>query len=446
VARGGGVFAGARRPRLNASAAAARPADLAGWLAYLETLHPNAIALGLDRVRAVLARLDAPIACPVVTVTGTNGKGSTAAMLEAMLRAAGYRTGLYTSPHLMRYTERVRLDGREAADEAMLAALNAVEDARAAGGTAEPLTYFEFGTLAALWLFARHASDALVLEVGLGGRLDAVNVVDADVAIVTSVDLDHRDWLGDTRESVGREKAGIFRAGRPAICGDADPPRSLVDEARRVGARLLVAGRDFAALPEGTQWRYRGPVSERYGLPVPALRGRYQLDNAACAITALDALRDRLPVSANAIREGLVGVELAGRFQVLPGRPTRVLDVAHNPHAARALAACLASMGYHRETHAVLGMLADKDIDGVVAALRGQVDRWTVATLPGPRGASAEALAAALVRAGVPDDRVRTAPDIAAAWRVARDAAGEADRIVAFGSFLTVAAVLATER
>jgi dihydrofolate synthase/folylpolyglutamate synthase len=265
VARGGGVFAGPGRPRLNASAAFARPADLAGWLAYLETLHPSAIALGLDRVRAVLARLDAPIACPVITVTGTNGKGSTAAMLEAMLRAAGYRTGLYTSPHLMRYNERVRLDGREAGDAAMLAALNAVEDARAAGGPAVPLTYFEFGTLAALWLFARHASDALVLEVGLGGRLDAVNVVDADVAIVTSVDLDHRDWLGDTRESVGREKAGIFRAGRPAICGDADPPRSLLDEARRVGARLLVAGRDFAALPEGTQWRYRGPGSERYG-------------------------------------------------------------------------------------------------------------------------------------------------------------------------------------
>jgi dihydrofolate synthase/folylpolyglutamate synthase len=446
VARGGGLFAGPGRPRLNASAAFDRPADLAGWLAYLETLHPSAIALGLDRVRAVLARLDAPIACPVITVTGTNGKGSTAAMLEAMLRADGYRTGLYTSPHLMRYNERVRLDGREAGDEAMLAALNAVEGARAAGGLAVPLTYFEFGTLAALWLFARHAGDALVLEVGLGGRLDAVNVVDADVAIVTSVDLDHRDWLGDTRESVGREKAGIFRAGRPAICGDVDPPRSLVDEAQRVGARLLVAGRDFAALPEGAQWRYRGPGSERYGLPVPALRGRYQLDNAACAITALDALRDRLPVSANAIREGLVGVELAGRFQVLPGRPTRVLDVAHNPHAARALATCLASMGYHRETHAVLGMLADKDIDGVVAALRGQVDRWTVATLPGPRGASAEALAAALARAGVPEDRIRTAPDVATAWRVARDAAGEADRIVAFGSFLTVAAVLATER
>jgi dihydrofolate synthase/folylpolyglutamate synthase len=397
-------------------------------------------------VRAVLARLDVAIACPVITVTGTNGKGSTSAMLEAMLRAAGYRTGLYTSPHLMRYNERVRLDGREAGDDELVRALNVVEDARTAVGEAVPLTYFEFGTLAALWLFARSAPDALVLEVGLGGRLDAVNAVDADVAVVTSVDLDHRDFLGDTRESVGGEKAGIFRAGRAAVCGDRDPPRALVDAAARIGARLLVAGRDFDAIAEGTQWRYRGPGGDRYGLPHPALRGRYQLDNAACAITALDALRDRLPVSANAVREGLVGVELAGRFQVLPGRPTRVLDVAHNPHAARALADALGSMGFHPRTLAVFAMLADKDVDGVVAALRDRVDAWYVAPLPGPRGASGEALAAALGRAGVPADRIVVERDVAQAWRAARSAAHEADRIVALGSFLTVAAVSATER
>jgi dihydrofolate synthase/folylpolyglutamate synthase len=402
--------------------------------------------MGLDRVRAVLARLDVAVPCPVITVTGTNGKGSTSAMLEAMLRAAGYRTGLYTSPHLMRYHERVRLDGREATDDELVQALNVVEDARIAGDAPVPLTYFEFGTLAALWLFARGAPDVLVLEVGLGGRLDAVNVIDADVAIVTSVDLDHRDFLGDTRESIGREKAGIFRAGRVAVCGDRDPPRALVDAAARIGARLLVAGRDFDAIAEGTQWRYRGPGGDRYGLPHPALRGRYQLDNAACAITALDALRDRLPVSANAVREGLVGVELAGRFQVLPGRPTRVLDVAHNPHAARALADALGSMGFHPRTLAVFAMLADKDVDGVVAALRDRVDAWYVAPLPGPRGASGEALAAALGRAGVPADRIVVERDVAHAWRAARSAAHEADRIVALGSFLTVAAVSATER
>jgi dihydrofolate synthase/folylpolyglutamate synthase len=346
----------------------------------------------------------------------------------------------------MRYHERVRVNGADADDEALLRAFGVVEDARTAGGEPIPLTYFEFGTLAALWLFARERLDALVLEVGLGGRLDAVNAVDADVAVVASVDLDHRDWLGDTRESVAREKAGIFRAGRVAVCGDRDPPQALRDEAARIGARLLVAGRDFDAIAEGTQWRYRGPGGDRYGLPHPALRGRYQLDNAACAITALDALRDRLPVSANAVREGLVGVELAGRFQVLPGRPTRVVDVAHNPHAARALAAALGTMGYHPRTLAVFAMLADKDIDGVVAAMRDRVDAWYVAPLPGPRGASGDALAAALARAGVPAERVSVERDVAHAWRAARGDAGEADRIVAFGSFLTVAAVLATER
>lgn len=431
---------------MTASPREGRPRDLAGWLAYLETLHPRAIAMGLDRVRSVLARLDAVVDCPVVTVTGTNGKGSTSAMIEAAMRAAGWRTGLYASPHLMRYNERVRIAGQEATDEALVAAFDAVEEARTSGESPVPLTYFEFGTLAALRLFAKSSPDVLILEVGLGGRLDAVNAIDADVAVVTSVDLDHQDYLGDTREAIGREKAGIFRAGRVAICGDPDPPRSLLDEAARVGARLYVAGRDFTATAEGAQWRYRGPGSERFGLPHPALRGAYQIGNAACAVAAIDALRDRLPVSAGALRDGLVGVELPGRFQVLPGRPTRVLDVAHNPHAARALAACLASMGYHAQTHAVLGMLADKDVDGVVAAMKGQVDRWTVAPLPGPRGASAETLFASLARAGVPPAAVRTAPDVASAWRSAVDAAGEADRIVAFGSFLTVAAALAADR
>lgn len=420
-----------------------RPATLPGWLAYLETLHPKPIALGLDRVRAVRARMDAAIACPVVTVAGTNGKGSTCALVESTLRCAGYRTGLYTSPHLVRYHERVRIAGREADDDALLAAFDAVEDARVAGeGGPVPLTYFEFGTLAALWLFARASLDVLVLEVGLGGRLDAVNVVEPDVAVVTGVAIDHVDFLGTTREDIGREKAGIFRPHRPAVCADPDPPASLLAAADAVGADLVRIGRDYGYVAEGTQWRYRGPRGERYGLPHPALRGAYQLANAATALVVLDLLHARLPVPAGAVREGLVTVALPGRFQVLPGRPATVLDVAHNPQAAQALAVTLPDMGFFPTTIAVLGMLADKDVDGVIAPLRARIDRWHVATLPGPRGASAARLADALAAAGVDAAAVRAFDDVAGALAAAREAAGEADRIVVFGSFLTVAAAL----
>lgn len=390
-------------------------------------------------MREVLARLDLRIACPVVTVGGTNGKGSTCAMLESIYRCAGYATGLYASPHLVRYNERVRLRGEEASDAALVKAFDAVEDVR----NGVPLTYFEFGTLAALWLYARANLDVLVLEVGLGGRLDAVNAIDADVAVLTSIGIDHVDYLGPTREHIGREKAGIFRPGRPAICGDRDPPAAVGAIAREVGAKLFVLGPDYDYADERTQWRYRGPRGERYGLPVPALRGGYQLANAATALTAIDLLRERLPVSAQAVREGLLTVALAGRFEVLPGRPTIVLDVAHNPHAARALADALGSMGFHPRTIAVCAMLADKDAAGVIDALRAHIDVWFVAGLPGSRGSGPERLRDALLAAGVAASNVRTFDDVASAFRAARGIAGEADRIVAFGSFLTVAAARA---
>jgi len=423
-----------------------RPATVEAWLAYLETLHPKGIALGLDRVRAVAAKLDATIACPVITVTGTNGKGSTCAMLEAILRSAGYRVGLYTSPHLVRYHERVRVGGIEVTDAELLEAFGVVEDARLATADVQGqpilLTYFEFGTLAALWLFARAGLEALVLEVGLGGRLDAVNIVDADVAVLTSVDIDHVEYLGAEREGIGREKAGIFRRGKPAVCGDRDPPASVIAVAAAVGAILHVAGRDFGHVAEGMQWRYSGQ-RERFGLPFPALRGKYQLGNAAVVLATLDLLRDRLPVSAGALRDGLLNVVLPGRFEVLPGRPTIVLDVAHNPHAARALAESLGDMGYHPETYAVCGMLADKDIAGVVEAIRARVDHWYVAPLPGPRGATAAQMRAALLWAGVVPAAVRTFAAMGEAVAAARADAGEADRIVVFGSFLTVAAAKA---
>jgi dihydrofolate synthase/folylpolyglutamate synthase len=421
----------------------ARPADLEGWLAYLETLHPRAIAMGLLRVGAVLARMGIALDVPVITVAGTNGKGSTVAMIEAILRCAGYRTGRYLSPHLARYNERVAIGGVPVDDATLVAAFHAVEDARAAVDPPTPLTYFEFGTLAAFSVFSRAALDAVVLEVGLGGRLDAVNVVDPHVAVLTSVDLDHQDYLGPTREDIGREKAHVFRAGRAAVCGDPDPPASVIGHARAIGARLCRIGVDYGAVADGTQWRYVGPGGPRYGLPMPALRGRYQLGNAATAIAALAFLRDVLPVPAGAVRDGLVRVELPGRFQVLPGRPTIVLDVAHNPHAARALAEALGEMGYHPRTTAVFGMLADKDIDGVIAAIGSRVDRWHVATLPGPRGASGDELARRLGAAGVAAAAIRAFPDVASAHRAAVDDATEADRIVVFGSFLTVAAAMA---
>jgi dihydrofolate synthase/folylpolyglutamate synthase len=424
-----------------------RPTTLGGWLAYLETLHP-AIAMGLDRVAAVHARMATRLQCPVITVAGTNGKGSTCALMEAMLRAAGFRVGLYTSPHLMRYNERVRIDGVDASDAALVEALCVVEDARTAGGTGQPvpLTYFEFGTLAALWLFARANLDVAILEVGLGGRLDAVNIVDADVAVVTSIDLDHIEYLGPTREAIGREKAGIFRALVPAVCADADPPASLVAHSQSLGVPLTLMGRDFGYRAQGAQWEYWGPGGARHGLPYPALRGEHQLLNAATAIATLDLMRARLPVAAGAIRDGLAAVALQGRFQVLPGRPAVVLDVAHNPHAARALAAAAHAMGYFAETRAVLGMLADKDIAGVVTAMKAVCDRWYVATLPGPRGASGAKIAAALTAAGVPAGAIRTFDEVADAFAAAREGAAEAARILVFGSFLTVAAALAAAR
>jgi len=426
--------------------AGARPADLAGWLAYLEGLHPKSIAMGLDRVRAVHARLGLELAFPVVTVGGTNGKGSTCAMSDAILRAAGYSVGVYTSPHLLRYNERVVLDGRAASDAELVEAFDAIEDARTASSPPIALTYFEFGTLAALWLFARAKPDAAILEVGLGGRLDAVNIVDADVAVLASIDLDHQDYLGDTREAIGREKAGIFRAGRPAICGDPDPPRTVIEHASDIGAPLLRIGIDYGATPEGTQWRYHGPGGPRFGLPYPALRGAYQLGNAATVLAALGTLKDRLPVSSGAIRDGLVNVTLAGRFMVLPGRPVIVLDVAHNPHAARALSDALAGMSFHPSTLAVFGMYADKDIDGVIAAMKPRIDRWHVASLPGPRGAAAAQLQAKLAAAGVAADDIRAHDDVSEAYRAAAEHASETDRIVVFGSFLTVAAALAAGR
>jgi dihydrofolate synthase / folylpolyglutamate synthase len=401
---------------------------LAQWLAYIERQHPKSIALGLERVSQVWQAMAVRLACPVITVGGTNGKGSTCAMLEAMLRAGGYRTALYTSPHLLDYNERVRIAGAEAGDEALAESFAAVEAAR--GGV--PLTYFEYGTLAALWLFAKESPEVVVLEVGLGGRLDAVNVLDADCAVLTSVGIDHVDYLGADRESIGREKAGIFRAGRPAVVADPQPPQSVLS----APGRQLLLGRDFGYADQQTQWSYWGPAGRRSGLAHPALRGATQVRNAAAAMCALDALRERLALGMQDVRRGLAEVSLPGRFQVLPGRPQVVLDVAHNPQAAQVLADNLAASGFAPETIAVCGMLRDKDTAGVLRALAPRVTRWHLASLPGPRGASADELSHHIHG----DKEKFSAP--AEAFAAALKRAGENDKIVVFGSFLTVGEVM----
>ena len=404
--------------------------SLADWLGYIERQHPQTIALGLDRVREVLAALGISFSCPIITVAGTNGKGSVCAILESVLRAGGYRTGLYTSPHLLHYNERVRVAGREAEDAALCEAFEAVESARGK----VPLTYFEFGTLAAFWLFRREKLDALVLEVGLGGRLDAVNVVDADCGVLASVGIDHVEYLGDNRELIGREKAGIFRPGRPAIVADPQPPQSVLS----AEARLLLIGRDFGYVNQGTQWSWWGPSGKRAGLAHPALRGAIQLRNASAAMAALDSLRERLPLAMQDVRRGLAEVTLPGRFQVLPGKPQIVLDVAHNPEAAAVLASNLGDSGYAPETIGVLGMLKDKDIAGVVRAMARRITRWHLATLPGPRGVDSRLLAGIFLELKIKTP-VTEHDSVAEALAAARKEAGENDKIVVFGSFLTVA-------
>jgi dihydrofolate synthase/folylpolyglutamate synthase len=417
--------------------AASPPVTLSEWLAHIERVHPRTIEMGLERVAAVRDAMGLEPSFPIITVGGTNGKGSACAMLEAILDHAGYRVGCYTSPHLTRYNERVRIARAEAGDEELARALAAVEAAR---GAVE-LTYFEFSTLAAVWLFAERRVDVAVLEVGLGGRLDAVNAFDADCALVMSVDLDHMDYLGGTREEIGREKAGIMRPGKPAVCADPDPPRALLDHAREIGAKLLLIGRDFGFDASPRQWRYFGPRGELHGLPHPALRGDYQIGNASACLAALDALRERMPVAAGDIRSGLLTAENPGRFQVLPGRPIVVLDVAHNPAAARALGRNLARMPRVPRTFAVFAMLEDKDIRGVAAELKSHVDEWLIAGIASPRGADAAFVRQELARAGVLEN-VSAYDSVREAYARACEKAGQDDRIVVFGSFHTVAAVV----
>ena len=411
------------------------------WLRYQEQLHPQAIDMGLARIHEVLTRLGwqgAP--WPVVTVAGTNGKGSCVTYLEGIWRAAGYRVGSYTSPHLLHYSERIRINGQPVTDDALCQAFSRVEAAR----QTTSLTYFEYGTLAALDLFHREPLDGVILEVGLGGRLDATNVVDATVALITTVDLDHQDWLGPDRESIGWEKAGIFRSGRPGVCGDPQPPTSVVTHAAQLGVSLYQQGREFGWQPQGEEgWGWWGPAGQRrHALPEPALRGTFQRNNASAVLMVVDQLKDCLPVTAAAVREGLVTASLPGRFQVLGGTIPTILDVAHNPQAAQALAATLRAMPRRGRISVVVGMLKDKDIEGTLRALVDVVDGgWYPTGLPGPRGLDGFQLATVLqtlqIRAAV---RCYSTPQDG--YQEALNRAQSGDVVLVTGSFLTVAAIL----
>ncbi|MEJ6022244.1 bifunctional tetrahydrofolate synthase/dihydrofolate synthase [Ramlibacter sp. PS4R-6] len=409
------------------------------WLAYCERIHPKTIELGLDRVRAVAGRMQLRFDCPVITVAGTNGKGSTCAMLEAILGQAGFRTGVYTSPHLVHFEERCRIHGEIVTADALVPHFERVEAARE--GTS--LTYFEFTTLAIMSLMAQSPLDVAILEVGLGGRLDAVNIVDADCVVITSIDLDHMEFLGPDRESIGREKAGVMRTGRPAVVSDPVPPQSVVDHAREIGADLWLFGRDFNFQGDPQQWSWAGRGRRYAGVAYPALRGANQLVNASGVLAALEAIRTTLPVTAQAVRNGLSMVELPGRFQIVPGQPALVLDVAHNPHSAAALAANLDAMGFYPQTHAVFGAMADKDLAPMLQKLGPIVDRWYFTDLPTPRAQAAVKLQEQWQGLETRRDvRASTHSNPKDAFEAALAAANPADRIVVFGSFYTVGGVL----
>jgi dihydrofolate synthase / folylpolyglutamate synthase len=419
-----------------------KPQTLVEWLTYIEQIHPTFIELSLERVSHVRDQLKLMPVFPLIVVGGTNGKGSVCAMLEAILTSAGFHVGCYTSPHFLRYNERIRIGQQEVDDTDLCEAFNKIEIARKNSGVS--LTYFEFGTLAAMLLFIRAKVDIAILEVGLGGRLDAVNVFDADCAILTSIGMDHMDYLGVTREAIGFEKAGIFRKGKTVICAETNVPETINQQAEKIGANILQIDEDFGYVTEQKQWHFRGMAGKRHCLPYPALRGSIQLNNASACLAALDVVEEYLPVSMNDIRHGLLDVSLPGRFQILSGNPLTILDVAHNADAAHVLADNLDDMQPYQHTYAVFAMLKDKDIAGVVKALKHCVDVWLISTIHAPRGAEAEELLEILNEVGVNgvSNAIHVFSDPVAAYSYACEHATNNDRICVLGSFYTVSAIL----
>lgn len=411
---------------------------LDAWLAWQETLHPSAIELGLERPGRVLEALG--LCSPnhaVITVAGTNGKGSSVAMLESILRAAGYRVGCYTSPHLLHYNERISIDGESVSDKTLCDSFDRIDQAR--GETS--LTYFEFGTLAAMDIFARSNLDVAIMEVGMGGRLDAVNLQDADVALITAIDVDHAAWLGEDREAIGREKAGVLRRQRPAVCSDPNPPRSLLQYARELNTQLYRLREEYSYTESVDSWNWQGPTGRHENLPLPALQGSFQLQNAAGVLMTMSLISEWLPVSSDQLRRGLQTVSLPGRFQVFPGAVNTIIDVAHNPQSAEALATNLKALPVEGRTHAVVGMLADKDIAAVLQPMLGLVDYWYPVTRHETRGAKAASLLEALTAQG--QEVASSYNSVSEALASARAQARPGDRVVVFGSFYTVADAMA---
>ncbi len=411
-------------------------ATLAQWLVYIEALHPKSIAMGLGRVRDVVSKLDLNPDFPIITIAGTNGKGSTCAMIEAMYLNAGYRVGAYTSPHFMRYNERIRVNQQTISDECLCTAFAAIEEAR----DDIQLTYFEMGTLAAIWHFAQSSLDVAILEVGMGGRLDAVNVFESVCAIVTSVDLDHMEFLGDTREKIAVEKAGVFRASKLAICGDENPPISLINYAEEIDADFHLINRDFKVKKMKNSWQC-SLGSQVFSLNNLSLQGDFQLNNAACAICAVHHLNGALPVNMANVANVLSKVELVGRFQKINEKPLVVVDVAHNPQAAKSLAENLKENTCAGRTLGVFAMLADKDIQGVIKQVMPHISDWYLASMNNVRGATASALQKQLrMQAG--QEAVALFDDVASALKAACIEVDNNDRIIVFGSFYTVAGAI----
>jgi dihydrofolate synthase/folylpolyglutamate synthase len=410
--------------------------DLSSWLQYLEKSHPKSIDLGLERVQTV-AKYLGPLnfTCPVITTAGTNGKGSCVATLEAIFSTQGYRTGAYFSPHLQQYNERVRLDGNKVSDEALCDAFTAIDAAR----RGISLSYFEWGTLAALWLLQRAQPDIVILEVGLGGRLDAVNIIDSDVAVITTIDLDHTEWLGPDREAIGREKAGIFRVEKPIVCGDLNPPQSIIERALALKAPLYRQGIDFSYEIVGQQWRFcRGKYRSSL-LPMP----HFILQNVAAALMTIDLLKTKMPVSVKSIKEGLNKAFLPGRLQVFLEKPLVILDVAHNPQGCRKLYEKMTTLPVTGKTYAVTGMLKDKDHKQNLTPLLPIIDAWYVAALPGERGFSAQQMEKTLSHLGA--SIINVFDSVITAYKTALNHAKSNDRIIVFGSFRAVGPVLSKE-